>query len=199
MTYWDQYGTSDSPLIDVTDQALAYGESNWPAGRQRYRVVRTWQSLVISSEGLGERELYLEMPGAQGWLPEQARNQWQFEVLRAASRMLAAGAVPADTSLPFVLPVGAPVSAPLQLYSQLSDALVVAVIVGIDVPGRERVSDGVEYLPLTPITAHEFASIYGGGQDTLEQVIAARVEGGFHHVVIDSAEVTDLLDARLPS
>lgn len=201
--YWDRYGTSDLPLIDVTSEALARGEASWPAGWQRYRVVRTWQSLVLSSEGLGDPELYLEMPGAQGWLPAQVRTQWQFDVLRSVCRVIReTGLTPAQA--PVVVPVPAPAHAPLQLYSQLSGALVLAVVVGITVPGRptgvtaDNTAAAATYLPVTPITAREFAHITAGGHEALERVIAGRVAGGFHHVVIDSEAVTGQLDAQLP-
>lgn len=194
--YWDQYGTSDVPLIDVTSEAFARGEPAWPAGFQRYRIVRTWQSLAISTEGLGTNEVFLEMPGAQGWLPAQVHTQWQFQVLRSVARTVAGTSLAAG-SPHIVVPVPAPTSAPMQLYSELDGAMIVAVIVGMTVPGRQRAHDGVNYLPATPITAREFTYIYSGGYEELAAVVNGRVAGGFHHVVIDSPAVTDLLDEQL--
>lgn len=187
--YWDGIGVSDPALIDVTADALAQGHPTWPHGYQRYRVVRTWQSLILTSEGLGERELFLEMPGAQGWLPEQLRTQWHFDLLTAACRSLVDSGVPAG---PVILPVPAPTSAPPQLYAQVMGKPVIPAIVGMDVPGR----DTSAHVPLTPITAHEFAHVAGGG--ALADLIDARVAAGFYHVVVDAPEVTSLLDARLP-
>lgn len=185
---WDNIGVSDSELFDVSSDALAWGHPTWPYGYQRYRIVRTWQSLIFSSEGLGAVELYLEMPGAQGWLPEQLRNQWHFDVLSAACRVLVSADWP---PAPFVLSLPAPPSAPPQMYAEVGETVVLNVIVGMEVPGRPSLSA----LPLTPITALEWAFVRDGGP--LSQITDARVEMGFHHVVVDAEEVTSLLDARL--
>lgn len=182
---WDSIGVSDSPLIDVTSDALAMGEPSWPHGYQRYRLVRTWQSLILASEGLGPTELYLEMPTAQGWLGKQVRNQWQFELLSSLCRSLVTAQWP---DAPFVVMAPAAFSAP----PQLTGGRMMAAIVGIPVPGRT-----VEALPVTPMTAREFAYVQGGG--ALDPVIQARQEMGFHHVVVDAPEVTSLLDDRLPT
>lgn len=176
---WDSIGISDSPLIDVTSDALAMGEPSWPHGYQRYRIVRTWQSLILASEGLGATEVYLEIPTAQGWLPEQVRNQWQFQLLSSLCRTLVATEWPAA---PFVVPAPAPFSA----------AQLVASIVGMPVPGRS-----VDALPVTPITHREFTFLRDGG--ALSSVIHARQDMGFHHLVVDAPEVTSLLDDRLPN
>lgn len=199
--YFDSLGVSD-PLIDTTDEAFAQGEPPWPAGRQQFRVVRTWQSLIIATEGLAPlgAEVYVEIAQAQGWLPQQARTQWQMHVLTSAAKAVNQGLLPLVdasgnlTDLPVAIPVPAPPSAPLHLYGQIGGTLIVPLLVGVPVPGRALTRDGVAYVPLTPITPGEFDLVRAHGP---EEVVRVRQEAKVHHVVVDSESVTDTFLAAL--
>lgn len=193
--YWDRLGVSDDPLIDRTDSAFARGLPSWPTGYERYRIIRTWQSLIIATEGLFPRglECYLELPHAEGILRGQVEHQWHLSLLSSFASGIATGALlplPAATALP------APPSAPLNLYGELQGRLIVPVLIDVHVPSRPAHHEGIRYVPLTPITPEEFEHVRAGG---LEDVMRIRREAKTHHVDVDSREVTDGFIAQLPA
>ena len=199
--YFDALGRSDSPLLDTTLDAIAQGQALFPSGAQRYRAVRTEHSLILATEGLAEHgiELYLEIMHGQGWMYEQIQLNWQYRTLQEAARAVnQLGGLPLD-GLPAVLVVPAVHSAPMQLYFEEGGAAGQALLLGMDVPGRPATTaDGsVRMVALTPITPTEYALIQE--TDSVDAVVANRVELNFHHVIIDAPEVTGMIDEKLGS
>lgn len=196
-SYFDALGRSDTPLLDTTFDAIAHGQALFPSGAQRYRSVRTGNSLILATEGLADHglELYLEIMHGQGWMYEQIQLNWQYRTLQEAAR--AVNQMGGIDSLPAVLAIPAVHSAPLQLYFQEGGATGQALLLGMDVPGRSGfTADGsVRMVALTPITPFEYRRVQE--TDSVEAVISNRAALNFHHVVIDAPEVTGMIDRTL--
>lgn len=198
--YFDALGVSDD-FLDYTTEAIAKGLPEWPSGTQRYRVVRTDNSLILATEGLAGYgiELYLEIMYGHGWLPEQITLNWQFNLLRQAATTVAQHAGLPVADLPLALAVAAVPGAPAQLYLTADHSAGLAMLAGMDVPGRAAaVNDGsVHLVPLTAITPAEFAHIQDAGAKGAHRVARLRAAARFHHVTIDSPDVTAEIDQRL--
>ena len=197
--YFDALGRSDAEFLDTTNEAVAHGVALFPSGANRFRAVRTPQSLILATEGLAGHgvELYLEIMHGQGWMYEQIRLNWQSRVLQeAAGAVNRFGGLPVE-NFPVVLPVAAVPAAPVQLYFQDGDTSGIALLAGMAVPGRPAsTGDGaVAMVPLTPITPAEYRLVQASG--SAEAIAANRAEMGFHHVAIDAPEVTGMIDGRL--
>ncbi len=197
--YFDALGRSDAEFLDTTNESVAHGVPLFPSGANRFRTVRTPQSLIIATEGLADHgvELYLEIMHGQGWMYEQIKLNWQYRVLQEAARAVnRLGGLPVE-NFPVVLPVAAVRSAPMQLYFQDGGASGIALLAGMTVPGRPAATgDGaVTMVPLTPITPAEYRLVQTSG--SASEVAANRASMGFHHVVIDAPEVTGMIDERL--
>ncbi|MDR7329956.1 hypothetical protein [Corynebacterium guangdongense] len=197
--YFDALGRSDAEFLDTTNEAVAHGAALFPSGANRFRAVRTPQSLILATEGLAGHgvELYLEIMHGHGWMYEQIKLNWQYRVLQeAAGAVNLLGGLPVE-NFPVVLPVAAVNAAPMQLYFQEGGAGGLALLAGMAVPGRPATTaDGtVTMVALTPITPAEYRRVQDSG--SAEAVAANRAEMGFHHVVVDSAEVTGMIDERL--
>ena len=182
--------------MDLTQDALAQGQPAWPDGHQRYIIVRTWQSLILASEGLSGAglELYVELPGAQGLLSAQMSTQWQKDILRPACVLAATGHI--NPTAPQIIMLPASPAIPDALVSTVDGTEVVPAIVGIPVPGRQMHRDGIAYLPVTPITAAELRTAFEEG---IEKVIESRAAASFHHVLVDAPGVLSLIDENLSS
>lgn len=197
--YFDALGRSDAEFLDTTNESIAHGVPLFPSGANRFRAVRTPQSLILATEGLSDHgvELYLEIMHGHGWMYEQIRLNWQYRVLQEAAQVVnRLGGLPVE-NFPAVLPVGAVHSAPMNLYFQEAGVAGMALLVGMTVPGRPATTaDGtVTMVALTPITPTEYRLVQETG--SADAVAANRAELGFHHVVVDAPEVTGTIDAKL--
>lgn len=94
--FWDTVGISDDDLISYAVNPQFMGAPSWPNTRQAYRIVRTGDSLIISSDGLSdpfptsdgrsancgyEMEVFIEIPGWQNRNFEQVQNSWAFSAI----------------------------------------------------------------------------------------------------------------------
>lgn len=94
--YWNQLGrTAPEPLgYDVSPETK--GVPAWPTAEQRFRIVRTTNTLIIATEGLSDpfgafrgpvdtngfgMELFIEVPGMQASSPEAIHASWAFKAL----------------------------------------------------------------------------------------------------------------------
>lgn len=190
-TYWETIGSVDKDVLDLTQDSLAQGLPAWPDGHQRYKVVRTWQSLILASEGLSGAgmELYIELPGAQGLLGEQMATQWQKDILRPACLFVATGRITTTAAQMVMLPASPLI--PDHLVTTVDGVEIVPAIVGMPVPGRAMQQGNVAYLPVTPITARELTHALEGD---VQKIIDARATAGFYHVLVDSPSVLSLID-----
>lgn len=185
MGYWDSIGATDAEYIDLTNEYIAQGMPLWPSGVVRFRIVRTWQSLIVATDGMSGLgcELFVEIPQASGWMRLQVTTQWEFAILRS----LAFRTSPLPDDMPIVMPVPAVRGAPTTHYAQLDGTPVNAAIIGMDVPGRPPRDDNrTRFLPVTPISAAEFVHIYDDGLSALGDVVSARVDRGVYHLAVAS-------------
>ena len=104
--YWDAVGTSDVDFLGYPVSPQVLGMPAWPTQTQRFRVIRTENSLIIASEGLSDPfgtfdargqgngfgvEVFLEICGGQGLSAEDLRKSWAFKAVEHAARIFAYG------------------------------------------------------------------------------------------------------------
>lgn len=94
--YWNQLGrTAPEPLgYDISPEIK--GAPAWPTVEQRFRIVRTTNTLIIATEGLSDpfgafrgpsdangygMELFIEVPGMQATSPDAIRTSWAFRAV----------------------------------------------------------------------------------------------------------------------
>lgn len=102
--YWDSIGVSDADFMGYPVSPQVLGMPAWPSQTQRFRVVRTSNSLIIASEGLSDPfgvfdtrgrgngfgvEVFLEICGAQELAAEDLRKTWAFKAVEHVARVFA--------------------------------------------------------------------------------------------------------------
>lgn len=102
--YWDAIGVSDADFLGYPVSPQVLGMPAWPTQTQRFRVVRTSNSLIIASEGLSDPfgafdtrgrgngfgvEVFLEICGGQEVSAEDIRKTWAFKAVEHVARIFA--------------------------------------------------------------------------------------------------------------
>ncbi len=104
--YWDAIGVSDVDFLGYPVSPQVLGMPAWPTQTQRFRVIRTQNSLIIASEGLSDPfgtfdtrgqgngfgvEVFLEICGGQELSAEDIRKTWAFKAVEHVARIFAFG------------------------------------------------------------------------------------------------------------
>ncbi len=104
--YWDAIGVSDVDFLGYPVSPQVLGMPAWPTQTQRFRVIRTQNSLIIASEGLSDPfgtfdtrgqgngfgvEVFLEICGGQELAAEDIRKTWAFKAVEHVARIFAFG------------------------------------------------------------------------------------------------------------
>jgi hypothetical protein len=104
--YWDAVGVSDVDFLGYPVSPQVLGMPAWPTQTQRFRVIRTANSLIIASEGLSDPfgtfdtrgqgngfgvEVFLEICGGQELSAEDIRKTWAFKAVEHVARIFAFG------------------------------------------------------------------------------------------------------------
>ncbi len=108
--YWDAIGISDIDFLGYPVSPQVLGMPAWPTQTQRFRVIRTQNSMIIASEGLSDPfgafdtraqaagqgngfgvEVFLEICGAQEMSADDIRKTWAFKAVEHVARIFAFG------------------------------------------------------------------------------------------------------------
>jgi len=177
--YWDAVGVSDVDFLGYPVSPQVLGMPAWPTQTQRFRVVRTANSLIIASEGLSDPfgafdmrgqgngfgvEVFLEICGGQELSAEDIRKTWAFKAVEHVARIFAFGqdlaAMVHDND---VLSVDLPSNCVPAGWIVPGVAEPAGALLNIGQPsGRTHIADmplgPVRAVPLTPIYPEELES-----------------------------------------
>lgn len=102
--YWNEIGRTAPNALDYEVSPEAKGAPNWPTVQQRFRLVRTNNSVILATEGLSDpfgafrgptdengygMELFIEVPGWQAASAEALRQSWAFQALEHTATLCA--------------------------------------------------------------------------------------------------------------
>ncbi len=102
--YWAQYGISDDAFLEYDTPPSPSAAPSWPTASQKFRIVRTENSLIVASEGLSDpfecfqgpadkngfgQEVFIEVPGLPAATPDLIRNSWVFRSVEFVARLIA--------------------------------------------------------------------------------------------------------------
>ncbi len=181
--YWDAIGTSDIDFLGYPVSPQVLGMPAWPTQTQRFRVVRTENSLIIASEGLSDPfgafdaraqghghgngfgvEVFLEICGAQEMSADDIRKTWAFKAVEHVARIFAFGEdLSALVQNNDVLSVDLPSNCVPAGWIVPGVAEPAGALLNIGLPNGRSTFDGmplgtVRAVPLTPIYPEELES-----------------------------------------
>lgn len=104
--YWNTVGTTDKDLISFLINPMFMGAPEWPNTRQAYRIVRTKETLIITSHGLSDpwpagaegrgpnrfgfgMEVFIELKGLQALSFEEIKRHWAFVAVENLAKNVA--------------------------------------------------------------------------------------------------------------
>lgn len=102
LRHWKRIGRPDRELVAYVADPGPAAASGWPAARQAYHIVRRYDSLILSTDGLSDPfvckvagdsgygiEAFIEVPGAQEMETGFLRESWAFAVLEIVAQNIA--------------------------------------------------------------------------------------------------------------
>ncbi|MEM6595405.1 MAG: hypothetical protein AAF672_11495 [Pseudomonadota bacterium] len=177
--YWEAIGESDEELLSYPVTPELRGMPAWPTQMQAFRIVRTYDSVIICSEGLSDAfgpydsrsdvngfglEVYIEIAGWQSMIAENIHKNWAFKAVEHIARLAAH-----MQNLPELLKDGQIVSVDMPRNCVPKPWVVpgvaepAGVLLGMpQPPGRAKIKDmplsETIVVPITPIFPEELES-----------------------------------------
>ena len=101
--HWRRLGRPESGPITYADNSDLHGAPDWPSGRKCYHVIRRFDSLVLTTDGLSDPfvgttadeesgfgvEVFLEIPGAENTAFDEIRESWAFALIEIVAQNIA--------------------------------------------------------------------------------------------------------------
>ncbi len=196
--YWESIGSVDSDVLTYVINPMFQGAPPWPNTRQAYRLVRTDDTLIITSDGLADpfpddptletrfgfgMETFIEVRGMQDATIDEVRIHWAFNAIQAMAMNTAA----ARGFVPQLVQHGA-VSIELPTDSGPAGWVkpngVLGALVDVQMPSRQNIVEDtpigpVRIVPITALYPAEIDLCASGGQARLALAadLASRASG----------------------
>ncbi len=103
LAHWRRLGRPESEPITYADNSDLHGAPDWPSDRKCYHVIRRFDSLVLTTDGLSDPfvgttadeesgygvEVFLEIPGAGEIAFDEIRDSWAFALIEIVAQNIA--------------------------------------------------------------------------------------------------------------